>query len=238
MRRDHYKIFSEGRIGPLLAPNRLVRSAAWDPMILHRKTMTEPVLRIYQKLAEGGVGLIITGGIPVYRESEPDHGEPAGRIYSYEDLRVEGIEQLASAVHKYGNECKVVAQLEVGYLNSGPSNYPSPFRSEPLRVLTIAEIGDIAASFVNAITDMKAAGFDGVQLHAAHGGLLSLFLSPHTNQRQDLYGGPVENRVRIITEIISRARKENGDLPILIKINGTDYIPGGIGAENFQEIAE
>jgi len=99
MGRDHYKLFSEGRIGDLRLPNRLVRSATWDPIILIRRSMIDEVLEIYRNLAAGGVGLIITGGLNVYRDSDLDRSEQPGKIYTYHDLRVDGIEKLANTVH-------------------------------------------------------------------------------------------------------------------------------------------
>jgi 2,4-dienoyl-CoA reductase-like NADH-dependent reductase (Old Yellow Enzyme family) len=237
MRRDHYALFSEGRIGTLRLPNRLVRSATWDPVILNQRRVTDEVLQIYRRLAQGGVGLVITGGLTVYRESLTDRLEAPGQTFSYADLRVADIEELAASVHSWGNGCKIIAQLEVGYLNAGPSDYPSPFRSEPLRQLSVEGIHTIEAAFVEAAVDLQAAGFDGVQLHAAHGGLLSTFFSPHTNRRTDDYGGNLQNRVRIAREIITGIRGRAGDFPILVKINGTDYIPGGIDANNFPDLA-
>jgi 2,4-dienoyl-CoA reductase-like NADH-dependent reductase (Old Yellow Enzyme family) len=101
----------------------------------------------------------------------------------------------------------------------------------------VEETHAITAAFVAAAVDLQAAGFDGVQLHAAHGGLLSAFLSPYTNRRQDVYGGPVENRVRIVREIITAIRARVGDFPVLIKLNGTDYLPGGVDAASFPALA-
>jgi 2,4-dienoyl-CoA reductase-like NADH-dependent reductase (Old Yellow Enzyme family) len=238
MARDHYKLFSEGRIRELRLPNRLVRSATWDPIILNRREMVADVLVIYRDLAAGGVGLVITGGLNVYRESEPGSSEPPGKTYGYPDLRVAGIEKLPETVHGQSRDCKVIAQLETGYLDAGPSDYPSPYRSEPLRALSVGEIEDIVAAFVHAIVDMHAAGFDGVQLHAAHGGLLSAFLSPYTNRRGDQYGGSVQNRVRIVREIVAASRARVGDFPILIKLNGTDYLPGGIDQDNLPSLVK
>lgn len=237
MRRDHYALYSAGRIGRLQLPNRLVRSATWDPMILNRRAMADEVLDVYRRLAMGGVGLIITGGLTVYRESLPDGPEPPGCLYTYADLRVAGIEKLAEVVHALSDGCKIVAQLEAGYLSAGPSDYPSPYRAEPLRALSTDEIRNIIAAFVDAAADLQTAGFDGLQLHAAHGGLLSSFLSPYTNRRVDEYGGTLENRVRIVREIVAGVRARTGDFPILIKLNGTDYLPGGIDADNFPALA-
>jgi len=218
-------------------PNRLVRSATWDPSILGSRKVTDEVLNLYGELAAGGVGLIITGGLPVYQEGMPDSAGSDKRTYTYADLQVEGIDRLAAAVHASGSGCKVVAQLEVGTVNAGPSDVPSPFRKGRLRPLATEEIRQIVDCFVEATVSVKEAGFDGVQYHAAHGGLLSRFLSPYTNRRDDEYGGSVKNRARIVREIISQARKEVGDLPILVKMNCTDYVEGGIGAETFPELA-
>jgi len=161
MGRDHYKLFSEGRIGDLRLPNRLVRSATWDPIILNRRSMIDEVLEIYRNLAAGGVGLIITGGLNVYRDSDPGRSEPPGKTYTYHDLRVDGIEKLVNTVHTQSGDCKVFAQLEDGYINAGPSDFPSPYRPEPLRALSVGEINNIVAAFDAGIVDMKEAGFDG-----------------------------------------------------------------------------
>ena len=237
MRRDGYKIFSEGKIGNLVLPNRLVRSATWDPCILTIHKMTEEVLNLYRELAVGGVGLIITGGFPVY-ESRPPGDEAGKDSNTYDDLHVEGIEQLADVVHRSRPDCKIVAQLETGHLNAEPSVIPSPFSDAEARSLSAAEIHSIIGSFVRAIVRMNASGFDGVQLHGAHGGLLSRFLSPYTNRRTDEYGGSIANRVRLVREIVGRAREQVGNWPILIKANCTDYLEGGTDIDTFAALAE
>lgn len=237
MNRNHYKIFSEGSIAGLTIPNRLIRSATWDPSILTSRQMTEDVLNLYRNLALGGIGAIITGGFPVYRERFPEE-DPGqlGRLYS--DLRVKGLEKMAECVHQARSDCKVIAQLEVGHLYAGPSSIPTPFSDEPVRELSLEEIEQIVACFVDAIVDMKDGSFDGVQLHASHGGLLSRFLSPYTNQRKDNYGGTPEKRANIIREIVTKARQKVGDFPILIKMNCTDYLVGGVDIENFPALAQ
>ncbi|MFX0093272.1 MAG: NADH:flavin oxidoreductase, partial [Candidatus Hodarchaeota archaeon] len=224
--RSHYRIFSKGSIGHLTLPNRLVRSATWDPSILSTRKMTDEVLNLYQELALGGIGMIITGGFPVFQERHPNEG--SGKwISTYTDLRVQGIERMVQVVHASNPECKIIAQLENGNLNARPSVINSPYSRKKVRALTLDEIDDIVNCFVEGILDMKEAGFDGVQLHAAHGGLLSRFLSPYTNRRDDVYGGSISKRVRIIQEILSKARLKVGDFPILIKMNCTDYLIGG-----------
>lgn len=107
------------------------------------------------------------------------------------------------------------------------------------RALTIDEIEEIVDSFASAIQRAREVGFDGVQLHAAHGWLLSSFLSPHTNKREDRYGGPLENRCRIIEEIYTGGRKRTGeDFPIMIKLNTTDFLPAGIKTPDSVKLAK
>ncbi|MRR15480.1 MAG: NADH:flavin oxidoreductase [Deltaproteobacteria bacterium] len=109
-----------------------------------------------------------------------------------------------------------------------PSALPDALFHRTPRALSLEEIEEIIEAFAEGIRRARDAGFDGAQLHAAHGWLLSSFLSPHTNRRQDAYGGSLENRTRILRDIIGRARKQVGpDFPILIKLNATDFLPDG-----------
>lgn len=235
MDRVHYKLFSPGRIGALVTDNRLLRSATWDPAILGERCMNDEVLQVYRRLALGGVGLIITGGLPVYRQRFPDEEGP--QVFLYEDLRVQRIEHLVQAVHAARPGCPIVAQLEVGYLEAGPSHFVNPVWKHTTRALSQNEIETIIGCFVRAIIDMRSAGFNGVQLHAAHGGLLSCFLSPYTNHRDDEFGGSPRGRAHIIAEIVHQAREYVGIYPILVKVNGTDYVQGGIEIDTFPELA-
>ena len=105
--------------------------------------------------------------------------------------------------------------------------------------LTIPEIAEVVQRFAAVISKVKASGFDGVELHAAHGhGLLSYFLSPHTNRRSGEYGSSTGKRTRIIREIVDGARKKVGDIPILAKINCNDNVEGGIDIDSFPGQAE
>ncbi|MHA2064772.1 MAG: oxidoreductase, partial [Candidatus Thorarchaeota archaeon] len=190
MQRDNYKIFSEGQIAKLSLPNRLVRSATWDPSILKNRRMTHDVLDLYRNLALGGIGLIITGGFPVFSQRSVDD-DSSCTLSGYADLRVAGIERMTEIVHSSDTGCSIIAQLENGELRAMPSETTSLLSKRKFRQLTVEEIGDIVDCFVEGIVDMMNAGFDGVQLHAAHGSLLSRFLSPYTNHRNDDYGGSI-----------------------------------------------
>ena len=238
MGRHGYKIFSQGQIGNLTLPNRLVRSATWEPSIINSRQMSDEVLDLYEKLAIGGVGLIVTGGFPVFQGETPGGEDSGAGTHPYDAVQIEGLGGIADVVHRSNPDCKVVAQLETGHPAVGPSAISSPFLEETIRPLSAAEVRSVVDCFVEAIARMKALGFDGVQLHAAHGGLLSCFLSPYTNRRDDAYGGSVKNRARMVREIVSGAREKVGDFPILIKMNGTDYVPGGIDVENLPELAQ
>jgi len=235
MQRNEYKIFSEGKIGHLTLSNRLVRSATWDPSILKSRQMSDEVLDLYRNVALGGVGLIITGDFPTVPEGLFDD---ADKPYSYEDVRIAGLGKLADVVHSAAPHCKIVAQLSGDYFGAAPSDIPSPYTTERDRPLSTKEVRTIATCLAEGIFRMKEEGFDGVQLHAAHGGMLSKFLSPYTNRRDDKYGGPARNRARIIREAIVEAREKVGDFPILIKMNGTDYLEDGTDIDNFPELAE
>jgi 2,4-dienoyl-CoA reductase-like NADH-dependent reductase (Old Yellow Enzyme family) len=237
MRRDQYRLFSEGPIGPLTLPNRLVRSATWDPSILGPRRLSAEVLAVYQRVAEGGAGLIITGDVSVVPPGLLDEAEPVVTPDLYEQVRIEGYGRLADAVHRAAPRAKIVAQLSADYPGVAPSDLPSPWTRERPRPLTTAQVRATAACLAEAIAARQAEGFDGVQFHAAHGGLLSRFLSPYWNLRQDEYGGSARNRARIIREAVDRARQQVGDFPILIKMNGTDYLEGGIDLENLPELA-
>ncbi len=130
--------------------------------------------------------------------------------------------------------------LEAGHVPEpvAPSAIPDSLFHRTPRALSPEEIEEIILAFAAGIRRARQAGFDGAQLHAAHGWLLSSFLSPHTNRRQDAYGGSLENRTRILKEIIRRARRQVGpDFPILVKFNATDFLPGGCDLEQAVAIA-
>ncbi len=233
------RIFSKGRIGSLDLANRLVRSAtaenAW-----RESEMTDEGLALYRDLAAGGVGLVVTGYMGVTR---------AGRASDTmtlvcEDRFVDGLRRIARAVHETNPACKVVAQLgHVGMQTTvsepvAPTTTGWPSLKAKPRALTTREVEEIVASFAQAARRAKEAGFDGVQLHGAHGYLLSAFLSPFTNTRTDRYGGSLERRVAVVREIVEQARALVGpDFPILIKVNGDDFVPGGTDIDSFPRLA-
>jgi len=200
--------------------------------------MTEEVLNLYREVAAGGVGLIITGDFSVVPKGMLEEAGAGKGTFSYEDVRIERFATLVDAVRSAAPRCKIVAQISGEYIGVAPSDIPSPFKMERLKPLSREEIRVIVECFVETIAGVREEGFEGIQLHAAHGGLLSRFLSPYANRRMDEYGGCVANRARIVKEIVSRAREKVGDYPILIKMNCTDYIEGGTDADDFPDLAK
>jgi 2,4-dienoyl-CoA reductase-like NADH-dependent reductase (Old Yellow Enzyme family) len=233
MRRDGYKLFSEGKIADLTLTNRLVRSATYEGASRFG-SVTDEMLRIYEELVAGGVGMIITGLMMVAKADKTvPEGNPAysGRI-------IAGVEKMADVVHRYDSGCKIVGQIGQAGFDAAASEYPTSFRSAKKRAISKEEIRTIEGFCVGVISRLKEAGFDGVQLHAAHGYFLCSFLSPFMNRRTDEYGGSVRNRARIIREIVTGAREKVGDFPILIKMNCSDHVEGGTNINNFPEMAK
>lgn len=242
MSRENYAVFSTAKIGNIHLKNRLIRSATCEYKMAEDGSVTEIVLDIYRNLANGGAGMIITGLMAVTQSGKG----VAGQACIDDDRFITEIAKIAEAVHSQENNCAIIAQLchsgrQLTHENTtadcvGPTAMSSPLLDKIARELSIDEIETIITAFVNGIIRAKKAGFDGVQLHGAHGYLLSSFLSPYTNQRTDCYGGSTQNRVQIIKAIVERARKTVGDYPILIKVNCDDHVVGGMTKASFPEL--
>jgi len=235
-------LFTSLRIGPVTIPNRFVRSATHDFMAEEDGSVTERHLTLFNQLAEGEVGLIITGHAYV---------NPAGKasprqLGVHEDRMVEGLSRIPHAAHDFPS--RVFLQIAhagrqtkekiCGCTPLAPSAVYEPvFKAMP-RAMTNGELKTTIAEFVQAGRRAKQAGFDGVQLHVAHGYLLNSFLSPYTNRREDEYGGPLLNRLRIVREILRGLKSLAGsDFPVIAKLNSSDFIPQGLSIEESIEMA-
>jgi 2,4-dienoyl-CoA reductase-like NADH-dependent reductase (Old Yellow Enzyme family) len=168
-------------------------------------------------------------------------------IWITDDSYIPSVTKLVRAVHQTASDCRLVMELthtggqptRIGVEPVGPSPVYDEYSKQIPRGMTLEEIEEVIEAFAHAIRRAREAGFDGVQLHGAHGFLLSSFLSPRTNKRKDSYGGSAENRCRIVREIIERGHKEAGrDFPILIKMNTVDYLPGGVDVDEAKKVAE
>ncbi len=230
-------LFKAGSIGRMKLKNRLVRSATWEGMCDPDGRPTAKLIQYYSDLANGGIGLIISGYTYVLSEGK----QSPGKMGLYSDEFAIEFKELTRAVNDAGG--KIVIQLvhAGGQASSKASGHkpvaPSAietaqFPEKPLQ-LTESQINDIVLAFGKAALRAKKYGFDGVQLHGAHGYLINQFLSPLTNQRRDQYGGSVENRCRFLMEVYDEIREMAGeDFPVLIKLNAADYVDNGLELED------
>lgn len=235
------KLFEKTAIKSMELANRFVRSATWEGMAGTDGTCTQRLIDVTAALAEGGVGLIITGHAYV----SPEGQAGPWQIGVHDDDMLPGLSRMTAAVHRAGG--KIALQIAhagcygfasgTGIEAVGPS--PGiPEKTPSCRELTVDEIATIRAAFGKAAARAKQAGFDAVQIHSAHGYLLSEFLSPFFNRRTDQYGGSVENRVRIVLEVIRSVREAVGDeYPVLIKLNSQDFIYGGLTVDDMLAVA-
>ena len=230
-------LFTPGSIGLLELPNRLVRSATAERMADEDGNPLPSLRSLYGELSKGGVGLIISGHLYISPEGKC-HPEMTGIDT---DSKTPGLEELVQAAHKAGG--KVVAQLNHGggkcaletqkiVYSASPANSDSIF-GRTVKELSQKSIRAIIADFALAARRVQNAGFDGVQIHAAHGYLASQFLSPLTNTRKDQWGGNLPNRQRFLKEVCLAVRESVGDeYPVLIKFGIADGVPGGLSLED------
>jgi len=216
--------------------NRFVRSATYDGHADHTGQVTARQIKFFEDLARGGAGLIITG---------ISHVNDSGQISPVQnsmasDHCIPGLKKLSAAAHNLG--AKIAIQLfhagreSARFLKAknleavGPSFvHDDPYFKRPYRSMTGEEISEVVSAFGDASRRVREAGFDAVQVHGAHAYLLSQFLSPYLNRRNDQWGGHLENRLRIHREILKDIRAKAGeDYPLLIKIGVEDGFPGGL----------
>ena len=230
-------LFDQTTINGMTLQNRLVRSATWEGMCDADGRPTERLFDCYRNLARGRVGLIISG----YTFVRPDGRQLPGKMGIHTDDFAPEMKFLTKAVHDEGG--KICIQLvhaggETDSANAGrqplaPSAVQVDQFPEVPQELSRENIAEIVVAFGEAARRAKAFGFDAIQLHGAHGYLINQFLSPLTNRRTDKYGGSIENRCRFLLEVYRTVRKTAGnDYPVMIKLNGDDFVEGGLVIED------
>lgn len=233
------KVFEEVNLAGIVLKNHIIRSATHEGMAAEDGRPTEQLIKKYEALAKGEVGAIITGFVGVNQQGKTSMGNMSmldkdENIESFKVLtdRIHNLDTaiIAQVAHWGGQINKKLAQMEVVA--------PSKISDYKARAMTEKEIEEVIEDFVSAIIRAKKSGFDGVQLHLAHGYLLSEFLSPRMNRRNDKWGGTTENRSRIAVEIIKKARKEVGNYPILVKINAYETLKNGLIIDESVKIAK
>lgn len=214
--------------------NRIAKSAMSERLGTRDGAVSEELVALYRRWARSGAGLLVTGNVMI----DGKHLGESGNVFVEDERDLEGLRAWATAAKSGGAKVfmqinhpgrqsprtltKVpVAPSAIGLKGAGPM-FATPRALEP------SEIEGIVARFAETARVAKKAGFDGVQIHGAHGYLVSQFLSPYTNRRDDAWGGDAERRARFLVEVIRAVRAAVGDrFPVALKLNSADFQKGG-----------
>jgi len=216
-------LFKKNDINGMVLSNRFVRSATWAGMATDEGSCTPELIDLMRALSAGGVGLIITGH--AYIRQDGQHSPR--QLGIHQDAVIPGLQNLTHAVHEH--ESKIVLQLGYGgaYLSKSRVRRMSP-----------QDFQELAEAYGQAALRARKAGFDGVQIFAAHGFFLSQLLCPRYNDRTDDYGGNITGRARGLIEVLEAIRTAVGrDYPVLIKINCRDFVENGLTLEDSVQVA-
>ncbi len=238
------RIFEPFSVKNLELKNRIV----FPPMCLYTADsdglVNDRHLVHYASRAIGGVGLIIMEAVGV---------QPNGRISGnclglWDDKQVDGLRKVVDLCHSEGAKMavqlnhagrKCTAEADNSNYTVSPSALAFDETYRKPREISKAEIAEVVSAFVAACQRADKAGFDAIEIHGAHGYLLSTFLSPVTNQRSDEYGGSLENRARLLLEVLQAVRSSwPAEKPILLRLSATDYLPGGITLEETCQVVQ
>jgi len=224
-------LFDPIKVGSMTFRNRFVRSATQDWLPQSDGEVSDAQLALYEQLAAGGVGLIMTGhsyvSHPFGRAANPQNA-------IYHERFIDGYKKMVEVVHRHDAKIflqlahagrQTVPELIDGKMPVAPSDMFDANGQQVARALTLDEIEQLLEDYEAAAMRAKRAGFDGVQLHMAHGYLLAQFLSPYTNHREDEYGGSVDQRIRLLCEVTYRVKTAVGrQFPVFAKLNTTDGV--------------
>lgn len=229
--------------GRLKLANRLVMPPMATSKAEADGKVSQGVLDYYAEKSEGGyISLIIIE----HSFISPEGKASEQQLSVSDDSVIDGLKKLADAIHKNGsmaamqiNHAGSAASEEIiGMTPVAPSAVSNPRKGSMPRELSHSEISNIVEAFGNAARRVKAAGFDAVEIHSAHGYFLNQFLSPLTNKRTDEYGGDIYGRIRIHLQVIEAVRKAVGnDFPVLLRLGAYDYAEGGTSIEDSQTAA-
>ena len=218
------RLFEQSEINGMVLANRFVRAATWEGLATDDGGSTSKLVDLMARLAAGGVGLIITGHTYV----RPDGQHSPWQLGIYKDELIPGLQSMTRAVHDQNG--KIVLQLGYG------GAYLSKSR---VRKMAVRDIQALVTAYGTAAHRAKTAGFDGVQIFAAHGFFLSQLLCPRYNDRSDAYGGAIENRARALLEVLASVRAHTGDdYPVLVKLNSRDFVESGLNLQDSIRVAK
>ncbi len=229
------KLIETTKVRNIKLSNRIIRSALWMNMADKDGRITPQLYQVYEELSKGGVGMIITG----YSMVDPNDRPNPGMMGIYDDSFIDEHKKLVDIVHSNGAPISI--QLAYGGSQTnhpdfqdaalfGPSAVKNRTTGITPKEMNKEDIQHLVTMFTNAATRAQKAGYDAIELHGAHGYLLSQFLTPFCNRRTDEYGGSLVNRSRIFVEVIKSVRKAVGeDFTIMVKMNHDDYMDEGEG---------
>lgn len=239
------KLFEPVRIGTLELKNRGAMMPMATDLADKDGIVTPRQIRYYQERARGGLGLIVTEYTGV---DDEDSIPSIHNLRIARDYHISEMEKLTDAIHMYG--CKVICQIHhggatsnpnfTGRQNIAPSAVPIADGRPVPREMTLEDIHRVQGKFIDAAVRCSKAGFDGVELHGAHGYLIAQFFSKYYNRRTDEYGGSVENRCRFVAEVIAGIREKLGkSFPVTLRMCGDEMTPtdGFLTLEDSLEVA-
>lgn len=241
--RGVYMLFEPYNLAGIKLKNRIVRSATYEKRADIDGFVTDSIIEFYSDIVKGGAGLIITGNVLVHVSGR----SVPNMLCIHNDHYIEKLKLLTGAVHALGG--KIFIQLVHGgrqcfssLLGGQPPIAPSAVYDPSTKItpseMSNEEIWEIIDAFGHSARRALEAGFDGIQIHGAHGYLINEFLSPHTNRRDDYWGGDDERRFHFIEEIYELMRKEIGySVPIIIKMNADDFVERGLTPYDSLKIA-
>lgn len=232
------------RTDSIVLHNRLVMPPMATAKAESNGKVNQEVLDYYKEKSEGGyISLIIVE----HSFIKPEGKASENQLSVSDDSVIEGLQKLADIIHQNGSKAAMqinhagsAANKEIiGTIPVAPSVIRNPRRGDMPRELTSNEIANIVQAFHDAALRVKKAGFDGVEIHSAHGYLLNQFFSPLTNKRTDEYGGDIHNRIRIHLQVIETVRAAVGkDFPILLRLGASDFMEGGTTIQDSQIAAK
>lgn len=229
------KLFEPYMIRDMLVRNRFMRSATTSAYADKEGIVNDTIIKHYERMSKGEVGLIVKGHLYILDKGKA-HDGMAGISH---DKHIPMLKKLTDAVHKHDGH--IVAQLNhAGVVHQQDRAGPSMYSEDDwtARGMTEDEIHGIIEGFGEAAERAMQAGFDGVQIHGAHGYLISQFLSRSVNKRSDKWGGSLEKRMRLLHEVYDEVRGRLGNNPVLIKINCDDFSEDGFLVDDAVKVAK
>jgi 2,4-dienoyl-CoA reductase-like NADH-dependent reductase (Old Yellow Enzyme family) len=224
-------------------PNRIMKAAMNEGLADPRTSDVTPALvRLYERWSDGGAGTLVTGVVNIQRGAADasmvtldEHTDPGGLARWASAVHQRDVRLIGQLVHQGRQTTVLVARHPLA-----PSVLPSVRNNRVFgssRALTGAQITDLVDRFADAAVLLERAGFDGVEIHAAHGYLIGQFLSPATNLRTDEWGGDLTNRSRFLMQIVRRIRaRVSPAFAVLVKINASDFQPGGFDIDDSAQV--